>query len=698
MQKMTTTNEQNQPFTDNGSKELLTLWVLRILIKLRASHKFYDNDYYIREDDIAYFLGLGKYVDYKEGFDRSTIGKRLKEMHTKAERKSREAMLPVVLQKNVKKLQKLVGLNEVETTLLAFKVMLASNKVLDTTVNLLGDLSTREVFHVLSVILQIPQEKVAEAFSLKGRLSGSGLMLIDNTWPNNLNRKIDLLSDKFGDMLISSNDDVFEFIKDSVRSCSGPTLTLEDYGHIDKELSILKPYLTSVMHAKSPGSNVLVYGRPGTGKTELVKVLARHLGVELYEVSYADEDDDPIDGKKRLNALKVCQSFFAKEKILLMFDEAEDVFSSNDLSAMFGIKQQNHKAWMHRMLEENSVPTIWLTNSIHSMDSATLRRFDMVFELPIPPKKQRESIVAKLFNGLPQETVRKLAQNDKLAPALLSRSADVLAKIRESVDDPVMAVETLIEGTLKAQGHGSIQKDNESSLPGHYDPNFIHTTTDLVELASGLKETHSGRLCLYGPPGTGKSAFGKWIAEELDRPFLLKKGSDLLGMYVGQTEQNIANAFKEASEEGAVLVFDEVDSFLRDRRGATHSWETTQVNEMLVQMENFEGVFIATTNLIDGLDQAALRRFDLKMEFGYLQPEQAVRLLMAECATLGIKSAKKDLETIKRITNLTPGDFAATRRQHRFNPIRNISDLLERVQYECRLKNDGSSKKMGFNP
>ena len=60
-----------------------------------------------------------------------------------------------------------------------------------------------------------------------------------------------------------------------------------------------------------------------------------------------------------------------------------------------------------------------------------------------------------------------------------------------------------------------------------------------------------------------KSAFGKWIANLLDVPLIIKKGSDLLSMWVGGTEKNIVNAFEEAERENAVLVFDEVDSFFK---------------------------------------------------------------------------------------------------------------------------------------
>ena len=82
-----------------------------------------------------------------------------------------------------------------------------------------------------------------------------------------------------------------------------------------------------------------------------------------------------------------------------------------------------------------------------------------------------------------------------------------------------------------------------------------------------------------------------------------------------------------ANDDDAILLLDEVDSFLQDRRNARHSWEISAVNEMLTQMESYRGLFIASTNLMDNLDEAALRRFDLKISFGYLAAEQITQLL-----------------------------------------------------------------------
>ena len=382
-----------------------------------------------------------------------------------------------------------------------------------------------------------------------------------------------------------------------------------------------------------------------------------------------------------------------------MFDEVEEVFSNDDDFSLFGNKRQKNKAWINRILESNAIPTVWITNDVRSIDKALVRRFDMSIEVPIPPKEKRQEIIKNYSDGLlSQDAIKKIAQDAHIAPALITRAAKVVGSVRESTEDTSKAFEQIINNTLKAQGHSEIKAVNdELALPASYDPSLINTSTDLQMIVDGIRNTPSARLCFYGVPGTGKSAFGKYLAEQLDRPFLLKKGSDLISMWVGETEKNIASAFKEAKDEGAVLVFDEVDSFLQDRRTAKQSWEVTQVNEMLVQMENYDGIFIATTNLMEGLDQASLRRFDMKLEFNYLKRDQALQLFLDEAKQLKLrKPSTKVQDELCRLSNLAPGDFAAVKRQHRFSPISNAMDFVERLKEECAVKESNQVKKMGF--
>ncbi|MCK5881917.1 MAG: AAA family ATPase, partial [Sinobacterium sp.] len=232
--------------------------------------------------------------------------------------------------------------------------------------------------------------------------------------------------------------------------------------------------------------------------------------------------------------------------------------------------------------------------------------------------------------------------------------------------------------------------------PSFYSLDYINSSVDVAAVVSGIKLHGSARVCFYGPPGTGKTALGAHIAKSLGKELLLKKASDLLGMYVGETEKNIASAFEEAGRSGCVLMFDEVDSFLQDRRNAKQSWQVSQVNEMLTQMESFDGVFIASTNLMEHLDQAALRRFDMKLKLGYLLPGQLKLIFNAVCDELKLEPASQTtLKQLAQLVQIAPGDFAAIIRQGKFNPIINAEGLYERLCEEQAIK-EPTAKSIGF--
>ena len=455
-----------------------------------------------------------------------------------------------------------------------------------------------------------------------------------------LRAKLELLSSHFANRMLSTEVDPLALLRDTVTPGASPHLSIEGFDHLAPSLKLLRPYLQQAIEGRRRGVNIFVYGPPGTGKSQLAKVIARELGSPLFEVASEDEDGDPVDGEHRLRAFRAAQSFFAQRDALILFDEVEDVF--NDGSSLFGRKStaQTRKAWIDRMLEDNPVPALWLSNSVACLDRAFVRRFDMVIELRVPPRKQRERVVRRLCGELlPADSIARIVAADSLAPAVIARAASVVGAIRERLlkNELPQAVERLIGNTLEAQGHEPLKRIDTCRLPDFYDPAFINASVDLAAVAGGLATIKSGRLCLYGPPGTGKTAFGRWLAHFLGLPLHVKRASDLLSMWVGGTEKNLAAAFLEAEQEGALLLLDEVDGFLQDRRAARASWEVTGVNEMLTQMESFPGVFIASTNLMEGLDQAALRCFDLKVEFDYLRPEQSQALFEKYCTALGIE-------------------------------------------------------------
>lgn len=698
------------------SENIVALWALKFLLKLGGMKRFMD-DGRIRYDDISEYLGLHVWFDDEDKLEEAlerfapegyrgkheTLSKKLvveslESLMAKLE-KSKCTTSPI-LERNIAKLANLISLNTVEQDILRMTVYLKYYDVLTESSRTLGELTIEQIYKVLSVILSTPKEVIREALMPRSRLNRSGIVSIDRyNNSSSLSNKIEVASNGFVEKMMSCDEeDIEAIIKDSVRRCSPGTLTLDSYNHLDAEVSTMLGYLNKAFEHNIPGVNILLYGQPGTGKTELVKTLATHMGIELFEVSFADDDDDPISGNSRLKAYRTAQTLLKNKTAMLMFDEIEDVFKDDDNSHFGRRKSSNTKAWMNRILENNSIPAIWITNKVYIIDNAFIRRFDMVYEIPIPPKIKRQEIISTHAGSMvSEETLKRVATHENISPAIITRAAKVVSAISESAEKSSATFESLINNTIKAQGWRGLDEKNGPTLPKSYDPSFVNTSINLKELLDGIRYAGSARICFYGVPGTGKSAFGQYLANELDKPFILKKGSDLMSKWVGGTEKNIARAFKEAMEEKAVLVFDEVDSFLQDRRSARASWEVTQVNEMLVQMENYEGIFIATTNLMDGLDQASLRRFDLKLEFGYLKPQQALELFTKEAMLMGIDTISRTVENdLKSLSRLAPGDFAAIRRQSRFSPIKTADDLFDRLYDEVKIKQQDDSKRMGF--
>jgi transitional endoplasmic reticulum ATPase len=310
----------------------------------------------------------------------------------------------------------------------------------------------------------------------------------------------------------------------------------------------------------------------------------------------------------------------------------------------------------------------------------------------VPPKSRRKTIIEKVADGmLHPRAIERLAECETITPAVVSRAASVIKAIKGRIDeqDAASAIELIVSGTLKAQGHRP-PTHHADQLAADYDLCFINADIDLAEVAKELTRTGSGRLCLYGPSGTGKSAYGRWLADQVGAPLIVKRASDLISMWVGQSEKNIAEAFHEAERDGAILLIDEVDSFLADRRMACRTWEISLVNEMLTQMEFFSGIFVACTNLMDWIDQAALRRFDIKAKFDFLNPSQAWELLCRYCAADGRAEPSLELRPrLSRLDNLTLGDFAVVARRTRFEGLESISDRLKALEAECQLKNRG---------
>ena len=181
----------------------------------------------------------------------------------------------------------------------------------------------------------------------------------------------------------------------------------------------------------------------------------------------------------------------------------------------------------------------------------------------------------------------------------------------------------------------------------------------------GIKDKARGidaKIMLYGHSGTGKTITAYALGNALRRPILSLDCSKILSMYVGESEKNVRkifDTFENITRElhkDAILLLDEADQFL-GKRGEAGSSADKMYNQMqnifLEQIERFDGILIATTNLLDNIDAAFSRRFNYKIEFA--KPDFEVRVKIWE------KLLPKGLETATRAKNAESRVDSATR-------------------------------------
>jgi transitional endoplasmic reticulum ATPase len=603
------------------------------------------------------------------------------------------------LVRNVDQLSALLGLSEVEGTCLAFFVLLRAAPRLSQAANAFsGELGARQLNEHVALTLGLPIASVHSAMEPKSRLMASGLLRLKPGYCS-LEDKIEWVSRSFADQLLSPDFDALRALRDRIVKAPPPTLPWEAFDHLHGMRDVTLRFVQATLEAKSLGVNILIYGAPGTGKTEFVRAVAQRLDCALFEVSTEDSDGDPIEGGQRLQALRVAQTFCGRgERAILLFDEVEDIFPAPHPLFGVALRAQRPKGWINRALETGPCVTFWLTNAPAALDPAISRRFSMVWELKGPPQATRESVIRDFGLPLTAQSVAKLSLSEDASLAVLRGAADVAKAIRGSLSDDQVGgvVEELVMQKLRVQRLAPLR--SVAGAEAVYDPTLVNCEVNLLELAEGLRHAGAGRVCLYGPPGTGKSAYGQWLASFLGRPIHVKRASDLLSPLVGQAEKNIAQAFQAARDAGALLLIDEVDTFLHDRRTAQRAFEVSQVNEFLLQMEAFDGVFVATTNLLETTDSAAWRRFDISARFNPLKPEQAGRVFVAYLAAAQVAAASSAcLARLGQLRNLALGDFAAVARQARFRPLRSPEAWLDALEATCRFKEGSARHIVGFS-
>lgn len=686
----------NSTALDGDCDPLSRLWCLRAIVHLAGQHR--GTDELLRDQDVGRLLGydlLGLPDDQRKlrGLVTSWL------MKTEAKAPAMEGPLF----DNLSLLGKHLDLTPLDLEIVALFVLSQLEEALHDTLERAGFLTDARFGRLVAKVLRSDRGGVAEALSPGGRLAATRLVVPGQS-KGTFEDKFSI-NDALPQVLTRRNASLEELMSFAAVRAGVPGLSIGDYEHLASHLEILVPYLARAIGERRRGVNVLLYGGAGNGKTEFAKVLARDAGLHLYEVRHTNGAGFPEAPADRISSYALMQSLLHRQvKAAILFDEIEDIlpgapspWNSEDRESL------RRKAWFNHTLEKNPVLAIWIGNRVSHVDPAFLRRFDYVMELGPPPRAARERMLRTRLEGLEfsDAWLDRKADDRSLSPGIVTKIAQVLAGGEARGAATVERCFDLM-ARARQEAQGDVPQ-GRYPYPTHYRIELLNASSDPLAVAGRLGMRPHASVLLYGPPGTGKTAYAHFLARHLGRPLLVKRASDLLSMWLGETEKLICAMFREAAADKAVLLLDEADSFLRDRRAAERSWEVTQVNELLTRMEEFEGIFVCATNFSENLDPAAMRRFGVKVRFDPLARDQASAMFRDTLESLNITAgdglelqhAQRDLEGL---SGLTPGDFAAAQKALDLDAYaRTTRGLVEALRAELAAKPGGGKRPIGFS-
>ena len=300
---------------------------------------------------------------------------------------------------------------------------------------------------------------------------------------------------------------------------------------------------------------------------------------------------------------------------------------------------------------------------------------DILYKISHPTKKKSRQDKIKLDSLIKEQDMFELISSTKTLDDVVLHP-----KTRETLDALLKQVDKNVVNRLKAWGI----KDKKKGI--------------------------DARIIFYGAAGTGKTLTSLALARSLKKQVLSFDCSKILSMYVGESEKNVRSIFdtyrdlKDKTKTEPILLLNEADQFLGARTSEGMSGSEKMHNQMqnifLEQIERFDGILIATTNLLENIDKAFSRRFNYKIEFVKPNEEQRLQLwkkLLPENLPL---EAGFDITKLS-VYSLTGGQIEMVIKNTAYKvavedePLFKLSTFIEQIEKEMKTQFDKESK-MGF--
>lgn len=578
---------------------------------------------------------------------------------------------------SLKKLQELFGLDEMHTKLLA--ALFIADQEDENLEDIFRRNRVKDIIIDNFEIFSRSKRDVSIALSHEGLFQRCGLLT-----DSRLDRA-DILSTSISDYLRGVGGD--NFVDGFVTEFPNDILPLSYFKIDSPKLEVLKQLIS----ARTP-INILFEGAPGVGKTSMAYALLKELGLEpVYLKHDLDESDN-----RRLN-LYTARRYAQQTRRVLIVDEADDILGQK--KSFFYLKNKDEdKAWINYFLDSNETQIIWITNDTSQIVDSTCRRFHYILNFKPLTFSQRKIIWNNVIQKYQQQWIAELPEFPQIIKKYVIDAGSIDDAVYRTSSQQGDQKQFLLHYLdQKLEFLNGVKRQSEG-LKASYEVTALNMSTSPNQILQALRKYLAQSRCqnlnllFQGPSGTGKTEFVKYLAQVLEMELIIKTPADLSSKWVGEAEKNIARAFVEAESKEAILFLDEADAFFLAREGAHRSWEITQVNQMLIEMEKFKGILICSTNFMKNFDKAAMRRFQYKVDFHYLSDYGKERLFKSFFPHLNFELIAKDLFRLK---NLGPGDFKNVDLKMSYLDSFSEQDVLKEFVHEVSYKQE--KRTLGLN-
>ncbi|MEM8721878.1 MAG: AAA family ATPase [Cyanobacteria bacterium P01_G01_bin.39] len=383
----------------------------------------------------------------------------------------------------------------------------------------------------------------------------------------------------------------------------------------------------------TPSQGMLLYGAPGTGKTQVARVLAQAAGCSFISLSIAEMRSQYVGESSK----KLAQTFERARR------EAPTILFIDEIDALFPQRESNVSQYeielINQLLQEldgfkgsaTGVFVVGATNYVERVDNAVRSRLNKVVEIPLPAQPERVDLL-KLFAGEMQ--VAPDVDWSRIARLLEGKSGrdirQIVSEVGQHASDRLLPDQSL---TINLEHFLTVIQSKAPQGELTWDDIILPTPITeelkrLVKLVANYANLPPGinppkGALLYGEPGTGKTQIARVLASVGQLYFKSYAPADIRSKWVGQSSRNLADVFNQARQQSpAILFFDEMES-LFPNRGGMGSGDADLENQNLVNqfLQEVDGVsthggyifVLGATNFAENIDAAVRSRLQKKI-------------------------------------------------------------------------------------